>query len=744
MKIQVETLTFQNPKNAWVVLKVRDLKTNLCFAAVGNLPEVHVGEVLLIFGKWSVHKSYGKQFLIERAVAAQPTEKEDIIRYLSSGVFKGVGPKTAHKIVKHFGKETLKVLEESPERLKRIPKFSKKTANKLIRSWEMKKQNSEALQFLMHHGVSLNASQKIVELYGAQTVSKISENPYCLMKHVKGFGFIRADQIAKSMGIQEETPLRVEYALRYALSVAEDNGHCFQSQEQLYSFLSKSLGISNSQIIEDSLETLQNQGFLYGVSGSEESLSYGEGKLFYLSELYEAERQVATSLQEIAESSLSSIEKESDLFEKRVMKWLEKFSELSQRELSDQQKYSVLSAVTSKVFILTGGPGVGKTTTANAIIHLFKAMKKRILLAAPTGRAAQRMSEVSSVPAKTIHRMLEWNSEVGGFQRSIENPLDADVVIIDESSMLDIRLADALLQAVPRRAQIIFIGDKDQLAPVGAGNFFRDLIDSQQISIQKLDKVFRQAQTSQIISIAHNINKGLPSRFQNAEKDDCFFFELDSDEDILTRLELLVSKELGGAGYDPLHDVQILSPMNKGPLGCHNLNERLQSVLNPRVNKKLKDRVFEVGDKVIQTANNYELSIYNGDIGYVESISEEKVPIIRFGERFVKYTSDQSNDLKLAYAITIHKSQGSEFPVVIIPMSMGHFMMLQRNLLYTGLTRGKKLAIFLGSSKAFHIATKNQSSEQRQTRLKEILRKDLGLPYHLESFVDSFEEGVGS
>lgn len=739
-------MTFQNIENGWTVLKVRECDKNLIFSAVGTFNQVFPGETFMIFGKWVTHASFGRQFLIERAVSVRPTQSADLVRYLSSGMFKGIGPKIAGKIVKHFGENTLKILDENPQKLKTIPKFSKKLASKFIEAWSEKNVNSEAMQFLSHHGISLASAQKIIKEYGKETVSIISQNPYCLMRHIKGFGFLRADEIGRAMGIAPDAPQRIEQGILYVLKNAEDFGHCFQSSSQIYQTLAHSLMIKDEEKIEEAFRILQEKSFLiskHNVSLDEESDSE---TCYFLPFLYEAEEVCAEVIVKLLNAPMRKGNPETEGFFQRVEDWLEKFCKVSARQLSSEQREAVVGAVSSKVFILTGGPGVGKTTTANAIIQLLKAMGKKVVLGAPTGRAAQRMTELSSLQAKTIHRLLEWSSESGGFIRGEDNKLEADVIIIDESSMLDIQLAQHLLLAIPESAQLILIGDKDQLPPVGPGNFFRDLIESKQIPLKQLDRIFRQAKTSHIVSVAHDINHGKVSDFSHPEESDCHFMEVGSDEEVLEKMKKILTVDLTSAGYNTLRDVQILSPMNKGLLGCQNLNQILQDLLNPcfkEITKKNKSFVFRVKDKVIQTVNNYELTVYNGDIGYVESITDKKDVIVRFGERYVKYSQEQSNDLKLAYAITIHKSQGSEFPVVILPMTMGHYVMLQRNLIYTGLTRAKKLAVFLGSKKAFAHAARNRGSQRRQTRLKTVLRQLLSSPYFAEISVDGIEEGIG-
>lgn len=687
--------------------------------------------MFMIFGKWTVHNTFGKQFQVSRAVSVRPNTSEALIRYLSSGMFKGIGPKIAQKIVRHFGEQTLQILDENPQKLKTIPTLSKKSASKLISAWSEKSKNSEAMQFLSHHGITLNAAQKIIAAYGHETVTVISKNPYRLIRHIKGFGFLRADQIARAMGIADNSPQRIEHGIIYLLGTAEDHGHCYQTMHQIHHGLVHQLGINDEDGIHDALLSLVNEGLLVA-NHKEEEVHY------FLPDLYEAEIVCTEVIAHILNAPFRKLDPKSEEFTKRVTDWLDKFSEKTARKLSVEQKDAVIGSVSSKVFILTGGPGVGKTTTANAIIHLLRAMGKRVVLAAPTGRAAQRMTEISSIPAKTIHRLLEWSSESGGFLKGEDNRLEADVVIIDESSMLDIRLAQQLLLAIPDTSQLILIGDKDQLPPVGPGNFFKDLIESEQVPLKQLDRIFRQAKASQIISVAHNINKGQMSDFNNEAESDCHFLEAESDEEVLDKVKSIVLTNLPDAGYNTLRDMQVLTPMNKGTLGCQNLNVLLQTLLNPfpeGLSQNAHNLPFRVGDKVIQTVNNYELTVYNGDIGFVEQVTDKREVLVRFGDRYVKYEFEQSWDLKLAYAITIHKSQGSEFPVVLIPMTMGHYVMLQRNLIYTALTRAKKLAIFLGSSKAFEFAARNKKSQTRQTQFRALLQKSLGEPFLQEEII---------
>lgn len=718
LKVEVEHITYHNQDNGWTVLKARNLETSHSVTAVGSFAVVNEGECYRVFGKWVTHKQFGKQFKVARYQQLQPTSINAIIRFLSSGQFPGVGVKTAQKITDHFKLETLKILNETPNLLKTVPGLGKKTAEKIIFAWTERKESSESLVFLHQHGLSSNAAQKIYKLFGANTIQVLTQNPYILISEVRGIGFVTADKIAKSLGIKEDAPQRIQEGVLYALSLAEERGHCYLTDTQLREQLAKVL-----QLSVDFLEDLQADALLeLNDSFKVVSTQTADEEIHYLSDLMNAEENVKSALCGLLEFDTSP----SDQQMKRIENWMSRYCDQTQTTLSDQQKEAVVAAVTNKVFILTGGPGVGKTTTANTIIKLLTAMNRSVALAAPTGRAAQRLTETATIPAKTIHRLLEWSPADGGFKRNDENPLIAQVVIIDEVSMLDIRLADVLLRAVPTTSQLILIGDVDQLPAVGPGNVLRDLISSDQVPFVRLTQIFRQAAHSSIVNYAHEINRGIVPTFPSQDKSDCRFIEAQSPAEIIEKIKGLIVGPLKEAGYDPLKDIQILTPMNRGELGSVNLNLHLQELLNPgdasKKEIKRNSYSFRDRDKVIQMSNNYDINVFNGDIGQVEHAAVEGGKIVAsFESRSVVYESDQISELSLAYAITIHKSQGSEFPVVIMPVSMQHYIMLQRNLIYTGLTRAKKIALFVGAPKALEVAIKNETSTKRQTQLSEKL-----------------------
>ena len=725
LKVEVEQVNYFNEENGWSVLKVTSSEEKRSVNAVGYFPPLFGGEHFVLFGQWTSHKSFGKQFKVERAVSSQPQSRAGICRYLSSGLFKGVGEKTAQKIVDHFGISTIKVLDESPEKLESVPKLGKSLANKIIDSWNSQKSANEALMFLYNHGIMGAKAQKLLKLYGRGLISQITQNPFKLIKDVRGIGFLTADRIAQSMGLAPDHPQRIQEAILYVLADGEEGGHCYLTTEQLKAKLVTVLGIEKVEVAKHlfiNLKTIQDELRVISmpVHGSEQ---HGYGSYYhYLADLYNCEQSVCQVVDRQLTEPFSGPDPKGKAIQLRVENWIEQYCHKTETQLSADQRDAVTQAVSNKFFILTGGPGVGKTTTANTIIRLFKAMGKQVALAAPTGRAAQRLTEISGQPAKTIHRLLEWSAAEFSFKKNEENKLSAGVIIIDEASMLDVRLASKLLEAVSSTCQVVLIGDVDQLPPVGAGNVLRDLIDSRVVPYKRLDQVFRQANESHIIQVAHAINKGKLPNFSHDTSSDCRFIEISRPEKMTAFIRELLTKHLPDAGYDPVQDVQILSPMNKGELGSVQLNQQIQEWVNPKHEQKEwaknKSHKLREKDKVIQHSNNYELGVFNGDIGFVNLVNVDGGKmLVQFGDRSVSYESEHTDDLSLAYAITVHKSQGSEFPVVIIPMSMSHYVMLQKNLVYTALTRAKKLAIFVGDVKALNHALKQEASSLRQTRL---------------------------
>ena len=726
--VEVERVTYRNDENGWTVLKVRNMEDQTLVTVTGALPLMQDGEHLQLVGHWSSHSTYGRQFKADRAVPVRPTTRAAILRYLCSGIIKGIGDKTAEKIVSHFGLNTFKILDENPGCLLQIPKLGKKKSSEIIESWKSQKSIADVMMFLSNHGITLNYGMRIIKKYGEKAIEIISANPYQLAMEITGIGFIKADTIAKSIGIAPDSPERIRAAINHQMIQAEDRGHCFQTTHQITELLQSTLGLSAStleSLVPAQLAILAGSGSLLT-----ESMCVDEQKVVahWRPELMAAEYNISGAIARLLKRPI-------DPDSLRVDQWILRYNEAAASPLSEAQAEAVRCAAGSRVYILTGGPGVGKTTTANAIIRLFKAMGKTVLLTAPTGRAAQRLGEISSEKACTIHRLLEWQPAGAGFARNESNQLKADVIICDESSMLDVRLADALLSAAPDHAQVVFIGDVDQLPSVGPGNVLRDMINSERVPCTKLREIFRQAATSSIIRHAHEINEGQVPNFVIDVPTDCQFIEVDTSDEILAVVRTLLTDVLPTKyKFDPIRDVQILTPMNRGDLGTQSLNQELQELLNPDPKAHLREEgaqvrkgEFRAGDKVIQTVNNYDLQVFNGDIGFVNASNVEggKTKVIFADGRMVTYDREQADSLRLAYAITIHKAQGSEFPVVILPTSMQHYVMLQRNLIYTGLTRARKLAIFIGAKKAVAHAVKNNSSTSRQTHLAYRIQQDV-------------------
>jgi len=710
------------------VLRVRNCNDESQVTATGFFAAVHPGAQFEFVGNWSRHPQYGLQFKIDRMVPVRPDTAEALERYLASGLIKGIGPKTATKIVAKFGADTLQVLDHEPQRLSEIQSLGTKKRLQIIESWREQKSVADVMLFLSTHGISPLFAARIRKHYGGDAIKIVSADPYRLASDIQGIGFIAADRIAQSMGIAGDSRERIRAALVYQLQQGEERGHCYLTRAQLIRALVANLNLTEVQVLQRFPEALADLEDLGAITSEtltviEDSTERSES-VYYRSELLVAEWNVTRASSRLLASQLPH-----DL--DRINAWLSRYGEASGTVLADEQLEAVRMAASNRLFILTGGPGVGKTTTANTIIRLLKAMGKTVALAAPTGRAAQRLTEVAATPARTIHRLLEWLPHLHSFARDESNPLPVQAVIVDEASMLDIRLADALIRAVPPTAQLILIGDVDQLPSVGPGNVLRDLIDCDEIPCVRLQKVFRQAQCSRIIQTAHAINSGGALNIATLGRDsDCQFVEVESGEDIRTTILELVERQLPRVyGFNPITDVQILTPMNRGELGTVSLNEALQKSLNPEGQGKREYKrgglLLRQGDKVIQSANNYDLGVFNGDIGYVvDTRVEGGRLLIEFGDdKVVAYDDEQAQELRLAYAITVHKSQGSEFPVVVIPCTMQHYVMLQRNLMYTALTRAKKLAIFVGSSKALQHAVGNQTSGQRQTGLGVKLRE---------------------
>jgi exodeoxyribonuclease V alpha subunit len=732
----VERITFYNPENGYSVLRLRPERSRGpgvnregLVTVTGNMPELTPGEHLRLSGKWTNHPKHGLQFQVEICEQTLPATIAGIRRYMGSGLIKGIGPRLAERIVAQFGAETLNVIEEAPERLKEVPDIGPKRARLIARAWAEQKQVKEIMLFLHSHNVSTNLAIKIYKQYGDQALSVVQSDPYRLARDIFGVGFKTADRIAQALGLPSDHPSRIEAGVVYALNDMTNEGHVFAPRPELVERAAEMLSIEREKL-PPALERLSEDGqilqetlpFKTTVETShrekigESPAAYGQPAV-YLAPLYYSETGVAEHLRALA-SALPT----------RLSDLPPAFITLDPMLTPEQQK-AIRTALNHPVSILTGGPGTGKTTCLKALITALESAHKAYALASPTGRAAKRLSQATERPASTIHRLLGF-SPGEGFKHGVSNPLPIDLLVVDEASMLDLSLANNLLKALQPGVHLLLVGDVDQLPSVGAGDVLRDVIASGLAPVTRLQVIFRQAATSHIITNAHRINQGqmpiFPSTSEpeaEARAGDFFLFSAETpDEAANWVLEVVCKRIPQKFGLHPLHQIQVLSPMYRGPVGVTALNERLQSSLNPpelmKPEKTLFGQTFRPGDKVMQTQNNYEKDIFNGDIGFVFGIDPiDHTLTVDFEGRAVAYDWSEADQLALAYAVSVHKAQGSEFPAVVIPLVTQHYLMLQRNLLYTAITRARQLCVLVGSRRAIAIAVRNDKVTHRYTAL---------------------------
>jgi len=736
----LETLTFFNEENGFTIAKLRTFEKELV-TILATLVNPVLGETMQLWGRWQVHPKFGPQFKVERYQVLKPVTPKAIERYLSSNFFKGIGPNLAKLLVAAFGAETIDIIEKNPVRLTEVTGIGKKKAAQIVRAWQEHHEVHTIMLFLQGHGISAAYATKIYHTYGDKAIEQVTANPYRLAQDVFGIGFKVADRIAQQLGMAQDMPERIEAGVLFCLRQAEEQGHCFLPEEALSAGAVEMLTsppVEGGQTlpgqpptitaVNDAIERLVRRQLLVRDTAEPEL------KPIYLKSLFVMEQVLARNLRKLIEEPLAS-------------PWLpdepEAFAETVCTELqitpAPEQFRAVVECLRSRVLILTGGPGTGKTTTTRAILQAHLRCSRKVLLASPTGRAAKRLAEVTGNPALTIHRLLEVDPKSFQFKRGPDNPLECELLIVDEVSMVDLHLAYALVRALPEGAQLILVGDADQLPSVGSGNILHDLIASGEVPVVCLTEIFRQAAESTIITNAHKVNHGEmpdlpPTSYWQSR--DCLFIGQDDAEVAAAKVCDVVARSLPSLGYKP-EETQVLTPMQRGTLGAQFLNAKLQQALNPaqlgvaeytRGQKTLRCR-----DRVIQTVNNYEKEVFNGDIGYIANIdTEEKMLAVAYPDREVLYTFEESDDLQLAYALTVHKSQGSEYPAVVVAFHTQHYMMLQRNLLYTALTRAKKLALLIGSKRAIAMAVRNQNRQERNTLLAKRLQVKEETPERVE------------
>jgi exodeoxyribonuclease V alpha subunit len=734
----VERITYYNEENGYTVAQVTPEGRGYTVTAVGNLLEVSSGECLRLHGQWTAHPRYGRQFQVERYETVLPATVAGIEKYLGSGLIKGIGPVTARRIVRRFKLDTLQIIEGEPQRLREVLGVGKHRAALIQKAWEEQKAIKEVMLFLQSHNVSTAHAVKIYKAYGDASIDVVRNDPYRLARDIHGIGFLTADKIARELGLAHDSPQRVQAGIAYTLSQMADDGHVYAPEGELVEESIRILDVP-PDLVADGIEHLAAEQQVHVESlvyepisdradGAARSPSQAlrEEQAVYLLPFYHGEIGVANRLKTIlnVEKSRTGFYREANL--DRV---LDHLADKGGLVLNEGQRAAVRTALTHKVTVLTGGPGTGKTTAVRTVIRLLESKGFRYALAAPTGRAAKRLAEATGREAKTIHRLLEFKPQKGmQFQRNEANPLDADMIIVDEASMLDLLLTNHLLKAIHPESHLLLVGDVDQLPSVGAGNVLNDVIESGTTAVVRLTEIFRQAEGSLIIENAHRINRGQMPLFGQAATD-FFLFPADDAEHAADVIVDLVQNRIPRKfGLDPMDDIQVLSPLHRGAAGVAELNRRLQETLNPpaegQAERRLGGRAFRVGDRVMQTTNNYHREVFNGDMGRITALDPvDQVLSVRIDDRDVAYDFSELDELIHAYAVSVHKSQGSEYRAVVVPVLTQHYMMLQRNLLYTAVTRAKELVVLVGTRRAIAIAVRNDKIAERHTALDVRLRE---------------------
>jgi exodeoxyribonuclease V alpha subunit len=715
----LERILYANEENHYTVASLQPENCREPITVVGNLASVQCGEILKLTGRWTTHKQFGRQFQVEKFESVLPATATGIKKYLGSGLIKGIGPKFATRIVNHFGDKTLEVIDQFSAKLRDVEGIGPERARRIRAAWVEQKAIRDIMIFLQSYGISSSQAAKIYKAYGGDAMQVVKANPYQLARDIHGIGFKIADAIAANMGVPADSPRRIRAGILHVLEGLTDDGHTCCPHNELCQQVAALLTVGDDKVKAEILSLAADRDIVI------------EDDLIFLSRMLRAESDLAARLLALTQAPLGLPEIKLDL----ALKWFEEKNDIA---LASAQREAIKTALTSKLTVITGGPGVGKTTITRAIVKILRAKECRVLLASPTGRAAKRLSESTGATAQTIHRLLKYDAATHGFVHNERKALNCDLLIVDEASMLDLPLACQLMKAVPISASLVLVGDVDQLPSVGPGNVLRDIIESRAGRAVRLTEIYRQDKASHIVVNAHLVNSGqMPAADAKADAEpltDFYFIEQDDPEKVLQTILALVSDRIPKRfGFDPFDDIQVLAPMHRGVCGVENINRQLQGALNPvgaKFSLKLNEqqverygRVYRVRDKVMQIKNNYDKDVFNGDLGRIEAIDPvEQTLSVTMDDRAVIYDFTDLDELLPAYCISIHKSQGSEYPAVIVPVLTQHYVMLQRNLLYTAITRARKLVVLIGSKKALSIAVRNNNTAARHTRLRHRLQ----------------------